>query len=244
MSVLWIKLSRKLPMCLTRKSFPFAVVLYPVLVAKGWRLNSKPVFGSTTAQLWDTKTSSCQPNTFFSLLLLTYQWVKQRVEWDISCKPGELTLFLVVVMAQAALVSHKKLAVQFWYIRNRGLIDCMMWNTNRVTSQTRAEHSASMQTCCAPLYSTLTVHQTHLSSSGTNQVDACRVCELLAIWLAGGAVCELQQQPVPALDDGPSLGDAHVTDCYNLLWRTLRTEGRKQLLSQTRSLVKFVIQTY
>lgn len=37
---------------LTRNSFPFAVVWYPFSEANSWRLNSKPVFGSTTAQFW------------------------------------------------------------------------------------------------------------------------------------------------------------------------------------------------
>lgn len=36
---------------------------------------------------------------------------------------GGLTLLLVVVTAQAALVSHMKEAVQFWYIRKRGFLD-------------------------------------------------------------------------------------------------------------------------
>lgn len=36
---------------------------------------------------------------------------------------GELTSLLVVATAQAALVSHKKEAVQFWYIRKRGFLD-------------------------------------------------------------------------------------------------------------------------
>lgn len=53
---------------------------------------------------------------------------------------------------------------------------------------------------------------THHSSSGADQVDACRVAEFLAVGHADRAVGELQQQPVPALDDRPSLGDTHVTD--------------------------------
>lgn len=53
-----------------------------------------------------------------------------QIEVRICCNIGELTLFLVVVMAQAALVSHLKLAVQFWYIRNCGCSDCTECNTN------------------------------------------------------------------------------------------------------------------
>lgn len=50
---------------------------------------------------------------------------------------GTLTLLVVVVvvvlMAQAALVSHMKLAVQFWYIRKRGLVDWAAWSKNIIT---------------------------------------------------------------------------------------------------------------
>lgn len=43
-------------------------------------------------------------------------------------------------MAQAALVSHMKLAVQFWYMRKRGGMD---WNANRVTAQTQRVKQAA-----------------------------------------------------------------------------------------------------
>lgn len=41
--------------CLTRNFLPFPLVLYPVLEAKGVRLYSKPVLGSTTAHVWYAK---------------------------------------------------------------------------------------------------------------------------------------------------------------------------------------------
>lgn len=49
-------------------------------------------------------------------------------------KGARLTLLVVVVVliAQAALVSHMKLAVQFWYIRNLGAMDCAAWITNGI----------------------------------------------------------------------------------------------------------------
>lgn len=140
-----------------------------------------------------------------------------------SCIPGELTVFLVVVMAQAALVSHLKLAVQFWYVMNCSIIDCAECNTNSV------RHMKSFQREEAEL------HQTHLRPSGAHQVDACCVRELQAVRHAGGAVRELQQQPFPGLDDRPSLGNTHVTDRHDLLRRALRTVGgsRSQLRHNT-----------
>lgn len=48
-------------------------------------------------------------------------------------------------------------------------------------------------------------------------MDARRVRELLVVGRAGRAVGELQQQPVPPLDDRPPLGDTHVTDRHHLL---------------------------
>lgn len=51
----------------------------------------------------------------------------------------ELTLFLVVVMAHAAAVSHLKVAVQFWYSRNCGCSDCAEFNTNSVRNTRNLE---------------------------------------------------------------------------------------------------------
>lgn len=129
-------------------------------------------------------------------------------------------MFLVVVMAQAALVSHLKLAVQLWYVRNCSIIDCKESDTNSV------RHVRSTRREGAEL------HPTHLRPSGAHQVDACGVGELQAVRLAGGAVRELQQQPVPGLDDRPSLGNTHVTDRHDLLRRALRTVGGDRSMTQ------------
>lgn len=42
----------------------------------------------------------------------------------------KLTLLLVVATAQAALVSHMKEAVQFWYIMKCGFLDCTYCDRN------------------------------------------------------------------------------------------------------------------
>lgn len=57
-----------------------------------------------------------------------------------------------------------------------------------------------------------TAQESHLRASGADQVDVCRVREPLAVRNADGPIGELQQQPVSALDDRPSLGHTHVTD--------------------------------
>lgn len=68
---------------------------------------------------------------------------------------SKLTLFLVVVMAQAALVSHMKLAEQFWYRRKRGPEDCT--ETECDTADTTSEgrlHPTSGPRTTVPLEQT------------------------------------------------------------------------------------------
>lgn len=128
---------------------------------------------------------------------------------------GELTLFLVVLMAQAALVTHIKFTVQFWLIRKRRPMDWTAWSTSG---------SITHEECL--LVTTCTVLQTLVpygGSSGADQVDPSRVGELLTFWHAHRTTCELQQQPVPSLYDGSSFEHPHVTDRHHLLWRALRT---------------------
>ena len=69
---------------------------------------------------------------------------------ETRCHIGELTSFLVVLMAQAAGVSHMKLAVQFWYMRNRGPVDCTAGDTHTHTDTQTVTHRS--QTGCVPLY--------------------------------------------------------------------------------------------
>lgn len=52
---------------------------------------------------------------------------------------AELTSFFVVVMAHAAVVSHLKVAVQFWYNRNCGCNDCAECDTNSVRHKRNLE---------------------------------------------------------------------------------------------------------
>lgn len=107
-------------------------------------------------------------------------------------------------MAQAALVSHMKLAVQFWYMRNLGPVDCTVQDTQAKSRVSEARSTFSV--------SLLLSRQTHPRSSGADQVDARRVRQRLAVRDADGAVRELQQEAVTALDDRPSLGNPHVAD--------------------------------
>lgn len=65
-------------------------------------------------------------------------------------------------------------------------------------------------------------------------MDAGRVRELQAfLRRAGRAAAELQQQPVAALDDGPSLGNPHVTDGDDFLRGALRTEEKSLCHNRT-----------
>lgn len=128
------------------------------------------------------------PRNIFSncCLISVNTYIKHRI-W-ICCNIAELTLsFSVVLMAQAALVSHMKLAVQFWYIRNRGPIDCTVWNTK----QSHISDTCKALTSHAPIYC---INCTDSPKFLWSRPGGCVLC----MWASGRLICRQSRLWTPA----------------------------------------------
>lgn len=97
---------------------------------------------------------------------------------------AELTSFLVVVMAHAAVVSHLKVAVQFWYNRNCGCSDCAECDTNSV------RHTRNLELAAAQMRGDL-LRILWSTPSG------CEWC----MWALVRLICRLSRPWTPAAND-------------------------------------------